>query len=47
MYACSLTDVTNKLIDVWFLQQSQLAHAGQGIESFINDKLLHITQALL
>lgn len=29
------------------LQQAQLAHAGEGVEGFIDDKLLSITQALL
>lgn len=42
-----LTNITGEFIDVGFLQQPQLAHAGQGIESFHNDKLLSITEALL
>ncbi len=44
---CGLTNVTDKLIDVRFLQQTQMAHAGESVESFVDDKLLSVTQTLL
>lgn len=43
----SLTDITDKLVDVWFLQQAQLTHTGEGVEGLVDDKLLSIAQALL
>lgn len=42
-----LTDVTDKLVDVRFLQQSQLTHARERVQSFVDDKFLGVTQALL
>lgn len=42
-----LTDVADKLVDVRFLQQTQLTHAGESIQSFIDDELLRVTQTLL
>lgn len=44
---CKLTDVTDELVDVRFLQQTQLTHAGERVESFIDDELLGVAQALL
>lgn len=41
------TDVTDKLVDVWFLQQSQLTHARECVQGFVDNKFLGVTQALL
>lgn len=42
-----VTNVADKLVDVRLLQQPQLAHAGEGVESLVDDKLLGVTQTLL
>lgn len=42
-----VTDVADKLVDVRFLQQSQLTHACERVQSFVDDKFLRVTQALL
>lgn len=45
--AVTLTNIIDKLVDMRFLQQAQLTHTGESIESFIDDKLLGVTQTLL
>lgn len=45
--AADLTDVADKLVDVRFLQQTQLTHAGESVQSFIDDELLGVAQTLL
>lgn len=47
IWVLSLTDVTDKLVDVRFLQKAQLAHAREGVEGLVDDKLLGVAQALL
>lgn len=42
-----VTDVADELVDVRLLQQPQLAHAGEGVESLVDDKLLSVAQTLL
>lgn len=42
-----LTDVADELVDVRFLQQAQLTHAGERVERFVDDELLHVAQTLL
>lgn len=42
-----LTDVTDKLVDMRFLQQTQLTHAGERVKSFVDDELLSVAQTLL
>lgn len=44
---CELTDISDKLVYVRLLQQPQLAHAGESVQSLVDDELLGVAQPLL